>query len=119
MFLNVHEINVILFNLHGKHVLVDNLTICINSYPVMQVTNINFLGIYNENLSWKYHINYIKLNLSRNIGFIIKILYLLHSKSVKNCTIHYPIYILYILYIHYPYLSHGNILLASTYSINA
>ena len=54
----------------------------------MQVTHGKFLAVYiDENLLWKY-INYIELILTRIIGVISKILYLLDSKPVKNFYIY-------------------------------
>ena len=63
----------------------DKVKFCIDNNPVMWMTEFISLGIYiDDNLSWKYCINYIKFILSRNIGFTPKKLYSLDSKCAKK-----------------------------------
>ena len=105
--LNIRKPTFILFELYHRLVSVDDLKHHINNNPVMQVTNVKFLGIYcncNENLSWKF-INYIEFILSRNIGIINKILHLLESMLMTILYITLSLHIFW-LYLMSQYLFH-------------
>ena len=73
---------------------------------IKQVDHTKFLGIYiDEKLCWKFHINYVSMNVSRIAGIIAKARHCLEVKNLKE------------LYntIVYPYLTYCNINWANTY----
>ena len=74
--LNIKKTNYIIFHPYQKRI---NLNICIKAYDSRTKTffdlerkdHVKYLGvIIDRHLSWKHHINYIALKISRNIGII-------------------------------------------------
>ena len=80
----------------------------VNDSPITRENAIKFLGIViDENLTWKNHISTIENKISKNIGMLHKVKFLLNEKCLKH---------IYFAFIH-SYLNYGNIAWASTNSL--
>ena len=80
---------------------IPKLSISINSIPVDQVTNFNFLGItLDQNITWNDHISKISIEVSRVIGIMNKLKHIFLYQILRtlyNFLIHpHLIYELYI-----------------------
>ena len=63
--LNLNKTNYILFRSHRKIPSTTANTLCIDGYPINQVTSSKFLGvILDQHLSWKYHIEAISSKIA-------------------------------------------------------
>ena len=81
-------------------------TIKINNTLIMQRDHIKFWGVlFDENLTWKNHINLIENKISKSLGNFHRAKFLLNQKSRKN---------VYFSFIH-SYINYGNIAWGSTY----
>ena len=75
----------------------------------MQKRVVKFLGVFiDENLSWKFHINYICKKVSKSTGVIYRSRFLLSMKT--KLSIYYTLI--------YPYLTYCNVVWSSTYVTN-
>ncbi len=104
--LNTSKTNYILFRNKGK-VIPNNLAIKINGVKINHVCNTKFLGLHiDETLTWTNHITYISSKISKNIGVIRRLSYIV------------PKYVLTTLYntLVTPYLNYCNIIWASNYT---
>ena len=60
-------------------------TLKVNDTLIKPVNHIKFLGVlFNENLTWKNHINLIENKLSKSLGILHRAKFLLNQKSRKN-----------------------------------
>ena len=83
--------------------------IIIENNVLQQVDNTKFLGVYiDQHLTWKTHVNFIAAKISKSVGLLYKAKYYLPSKSLL--TLYYALI--------YPYLTHCNLIWASTYVTN-
>ena len=101
--LNIKKTNYIIFHPYQKRI---NFNIRIKAYDSRTKTlfdlkhkdNVKYLGvIIDQHLSWKHHINYIALKISRNIGIISRLRHFVPFKtllSIYNSLI-------------FPYISYG------------
>lgn len=104
--LNIKKTHFIVFTAINKKYDHNSLSVSINNLLISCKTSTKFLGIFlDQNLNWKTHINYIALKISKNIGVINKLKYLLPKNVLLS---------LYYTMI-FPYLTYGNIVWASTY----
>ena len=77
----------------------------INNINIKREHTMKFLGImFDENLTWKNHINLINNKISKNIGILYKVKFLLSKKCLKS---------IYFSFIH-SYLNYANMVWAST-----
>ena len=80
-------------------------TIKINNTLIMQRDHIKFWGVlFDENLTWKNHINLIENKISKSLGNFHRAKFLLNQKSRKN---------VYFSFIH-SYINYGNIAWGNT-----
>ena len=105
--LNVQKTNFIHFK--GKKSIGNRcLQVKLNSTQIERKTCTKFLGVYiNENLEWSDHVKHITTPISRNIGILYKVRYLVSDKVLLM------IYNTLIL----PYISYCNILWATCKSV--
>ena len=104
--LNLKKTNYILFRSHRKPIPSNTLTLHINNVEIPKVSSTKFLGILvDQFLTWSDHISNITSKISRNLGILSRITYLLPQHIRKN---------LYYTMIH-PYISYCNIVWASNY----
>jgi hypothetical protein len=102
--LNTKKTNFILFG--NKHLpnVYKTLCISIDGYKLEQVAHTKFLGVYvDEKLTWKKHIDYIAMKISRGLGMLGR---------VRNIL---PLNALLMLYhtMIYPYLTYCNLVWGS------
>jgi hypothetical protein len=104
--LNLVKTNFILFRSCRKSMSHCNLNISIDNITITQVSCAKFLGVYvDEHLTWKEHIDIISKKLSKNIGIISRISYILPRNVLV--ALYYSLI--------FPYLSYCNITWASNY----
>ena len=104
--LNISKTNFILFCSHRKPIPNINIDIHINQQQITQVKSCKFLGVYiDSHLTWKDHIHYISCKISKSVGIMYRISYVLRSYVLLNlcCSLIYP------------YLSYCNLVWASNY----
>ena len=78
--INANKTNHIIFHKSRKNVY--NNLILNDSSPPLRVANTKFLGaIVQENLSWKYHYNFVRNKISRYVHFF-KIIYCVSRESL-------------------------------------
>ena len=71
--LNVAKTHFIIFRSTGMKKPVYDEDLIINDEVVQRQEKTNFLGVFlDEVLTWKPHINYIKLKIAKGIGIVIK-----------------------------------------------
>src|SRR6218665_173810 len=99
--LNLKKTNYILFHSHRKPIPSNTLTLHINNVEIPKVSSTKFLVILvDQFLTWSDHISNITSKISRNLGILSRITYLLPQHIRKNLyytMIHpyiYPIAIL-------------------------
>ena len=103
--LNVNKTQFMIFKTK-KRKLSYKANVIINDQPINQVNYTKFLRLYiDEELTWKYHINHVTMNVAKMTGIIAKARHFLLLKALL---------ILYNTMI-YPYLTYCNIIWASTY----
>src|ERR1043165_7700875 len=104
--LNVAKTNYIIFTTPNKIIPLTNNDLIIDNYLIPKVTTTKFLGvIIDQHLKWNQHIDEISKKVTKNIGIIRRISYLLPQTALKN---------LYFALI-YPYLTYCNLIWTSTY----
>ena len=83
--LNVKKSNYVLFKTRSKRVLESSIPIIrIDNTELCRATNVKFLGvIINENLSWHMHIELVTNKVSKVIGIISKVKWLLPASTLK------------------------------------
>ena len=102
--LNVNKTQFMIFKT-TKRKLSYKANVIINDQPINQVNYTKFLGLYiDEELTWKYHINHVTMKVAKMTGIIAKARHFLPLKTLL--TLYTMIY---------PYLTHCNIVWASTY----
>src|SRR5688572_15107072 len=107
--LNLDKTNYILFRSHRKLSSINSYTLCIDGYPITQVTSSKFLGvILDQHLSWKDHIEAISSKIAKNVGILKRASNLLPPHV--RLTLYYTLI--------YPYLTYCNIIWTSTYKSN-
>ena len=99
--LNIKKSKYILFSRKGiVPVCNDKLYLNNDNVELERVTQIKYLGfIIDEKLSWKAHINYISLKISKNIAVLKKLVKVLNTDNLYN--LYYSLI--------YPYLLNGNL----------
>jgi len=103
--LNIDKTSYILFRNRGQK-MKNNLNINIDGVNINQVNSAKFLGLYiDEQLTWTTHITHISSKISKNIGIIRKLSYIV-SQHVLTTLYHTLIK---------PYLTYCNIVWASNY----
>ena len=103
--LNVDKTNFISFKSHRK-IKPTTWALTIDDQLIKQVDSTKFLGVFlDQHLSWKTHINYISQKISKNIGVISRISYLLPKHIRLN--LYYALV--------FPYLSYCALIWSSTY----
>ena len=76
-----------------------NKNLYLNNTEVERVTQIKYLGyIIDEKLSWKAHINYVSLKISKNVAILKKLTKFFNTDNLYN--FYYSLI--------YPYLTNGN-----------
>ena len=81
-------------------------TLKINNTLIKRVDHIKFLGVlFDENLTWKNHINLIENKISKSLGILHRVKFLLNQKFRKN---------VYFSFIH-SYMNYDDIAWGSTY----
>jgi hypothetical protein len=97
---NTEKTNYLIFKPKNRQCNSD-LSIVICDLSINRVKQIKHLGIIiEENLSWKKHIDFISLKISKSIGIINRTKHKLNSKSM--ITLYYSLI--------YPYLTYANII---------
>ena len=104
--LNLNKTNYILFCSHRKKIPDIQGSIQLNNFIIPQVISVKFLGVHlDQHLTWNAHTSQIASKISKNMGILSKISYLLPTQLRLN---------LYYSLIH-PYLSYCNMIWASNY----
>jgi hypothetical protein len=104
--LNLSKTNYIIFRSNQKTIPSSSTTLKIDNVDIPQVSSSKFLGVYiDQHLKWTTHINEVAKKISKNIGIIRRISYLLPLNVLKN---------LYFTLI-YPYINYCNLIWTSTY----
>jgi hypothetical protein len=79
--LNINKTNYMLFSLREAHS--SNTKISIDNQYLQQVTSSKFLGVtVDEHLTWKTHINNIKIKVSRAAGILTKLKHILPKRTL-------------------------------------
>lgn len=104
--LNLSKTHFVIFTSSNKKYDSNMAKIVIGNETVKEENSTKFLGIFlDQHLTWKKHISYISLKLSKNIGVINKL------KNVLPDSVLLTLYYTMI----YPYITYGNIVWVSTY----
>ena len=104
--INVKKTNYMIFSPSKKRKL-KSLNIKIDDSPLNQVNETKFLGIIIDNqLTWKSHISYVSSKVSKSIGIICRLKFLLNKSTLK--TLYFSLV--------YPYLFYGAIIWGNTYN---
>ena len=106
--LNVKKTKFSLFHqINRKHIIPNDLPVLILDEIIIKREKITkFLGVHiDENLSWKYHIEYVSTKIAKSIGILYKSRHILNKALLKQ---------LYFSFIH-SYLNYANIAFASTH----
>ena len=93
--LNISKTHFILFRSSGLHKPVFSNDVIINDQVVKQETSTKFLGvIMDERLSWKEHIQHIKIKIAKGLGILYKARRLLRSDTLLTLyySFIYPYY---------------------------
>ena len=99
--LNIKKTNFIIFHPHQKRI---NSNIRIKAYDSRTKTffdlerkdHVKYLGvIIDQHLSWKHHINYIALKISRSIGIISRLRHFVKNTSKYLQFFNFSLYILW------------------------
>ena len=106
---NPRKCNVIVFSNRTKFYETDSINIKLNNVEIPRVEQTKFLGvIVDSKLTWKFHIQEVEKKVSRNIGIISRLSYLLPEDVLRML---YSTLIL-------PYLSYCNLIWGSTFQSN-
>lgn len=98
--LNAKKTNYIIFGNKSKTCFESNFHISIDGNSLERVSNTKFLGVFvDEDLNWKHHTSQISIKISRSIGVLNRVKYLLSHDALLS---------LYHTMIH-PYLLYCNI----------
>jgi len=82
LMLNVNKSSFIVFSKNAKHV-TNNEHIKIDNVIIKQVTSTKFLGVtIDSSLSWSYHINGVATKLSRIVGILHKLKFVLPKAAL-------------------------------------
>ena len=104
--LNLSKTNYILFCSHRKKIPSIQGIIQVDNFKIPQVISVKFLGVHlDQHLTWNIHISQIASKISKNVGILSRIAYILPTRLRLN---------LYYSLIH-PYLSYCNMVWASNY----
>ena len=104
--LNLKKTNYILFCSHRKKTPHIQSLIHIDNFQIPQVISVKFLGVHlDQHLTWNIHIAQLASKISKNVGILSRIAYLLPNHLRLN---------LYHSLVH-PYLSYCNMVWASNY----
>ena len=72
---NLKKTNFVIFGSSGRAKKIDKCEIFLDNIKILRTEKAKFIGIIDENLSWKNHITYIKGEISKNIGIINRLKY--------------------------------------------
>jgi hypothetical protein len=98
--LNAKKTNYLIFGNKSKACFNTNFNISIDNICLVRVSNTKFLGVFvDEDLNWKYHTSQISIKISKNIGVINRVKYLLSKNALLS---------LYYTMVH-PYLQYCNV----------
>src|SRR6218665_383787 len=104
--LNLSKTNYILFRSNRKPVPQETCKLVIDNTEIPQVNSVKFLGVYvDQHLTWKIHLENVASKISKNIGIISRIAYLIPTNV--RLTLYYSLI--------YPYIAYCNIIWASNY----
>ena len=96
--LNVQKTNYMLYGNKRKFIPHSSFDIVINNMSVTRATEVKFLGIMvDDELKWKAHTSYIATKISKNIGILNRLRFVLNCATLKT---------LYMTLVH-PYISYG------------
>jgi len=105
--LNLAKTNYIVFRSNKKPIPTSANVLKIDDTIIPQVSSSKFLGVHiDQHLKWNIHITEIAKKISKNIGIIRRISYLLPLHIITN--LYYTLV--------YPYLNYCNLIWTSTYS---
>src|SRR6218665_2351940 len=104
--LNLSKTNYILFRSNRKPVPQETCKLVIDNTEIPQVNSVKFLGLYvDQHLPWRIHLENVASKISKNIGIISRIAYLIPTNV--RLTLYYSLI--------YPYIAYCNIIWASNY----
>ena len=104
--LNLNKCNFMIFRKKSNISSPSNCQVRINTVPIKQVSHTKFLGVFLDNsLTWKFHIKEIEKKVSKSIGIISRL------KFILPCNILRTLYCSLIL----PHLSYCNIVWANNF----
>lgn len=107
--LNLSKTNFILFRSNKKQLPLTTMDIIIDDKIIPLVESTKFLGVYiDQHLKWKKHIEEINKKITKNVGILKRISYVIPSHILIN---------LYFTLV-YPYINYCNIIWTSTYNTN-
>ena len=93
--LNISKTNFIIFHAINKPT--TNITLLINKIAITEVNTVKYLGIlFDAHLTFKHHIAELNKKLSRSIGVLYKIRYLINTDLL--CNLYYAIIYPFLLY---------------------
>ena len=94
---NINKTNYVIFSSKQKTTKI-NLPVLFDDKPLKRVNVVKFLGIYiDENLTWKYHIDHVCNKISKSIGVIARLRFVLSTKT--KLSLYYSLIYLLILII--------------------
>ena len=70
--LTIEKTNFIIFK-SPQHPLTEAVSIKIGNLPIRKTCYVKFLGVLDENLSWKYHLTDLSKKLAKTCGMFFKI----------------------------------------------
>ena len=107
--LNIKKSCFIIFTEKNKKYYKFKSCLSIGKNELTQVSSTTFLGVLiDERLSWKSHIRHVSNKISKSIGVISKVRYLVHQRCLA--TLYYSLI--------YPYLTYCNIIWGATCHTN-
>ena len=81
--LNISKTNFIIFCNSKKKYDSSNLKVILNNIAIQQVNHVKFLGVYiDEHLNWDKHVQEIASKLSKNIGIMTKLKFILPRNTL-------------------------------------
>src|ERR1043165_4742771 len=105
--LNLSKTNFILFTSNKKQIPPSMVNITVDGVNIPQVNTSKFLGVHmDEHLKWNIHIDEINKKITKSIGILNRISYLLPTQILIN--LYYTLI--------YPYFTYCNLIWTSTYS---
>jgi hypothetical protein len=82
--LNAEKTKFILFGRKGRKVNMNTFCVTIDNNKIERVSSTKFLGVYiDDNLDWKHQISQVAVKVSKSLGLLNRVKFVLSKKSLK------------------------------------